>query len=79
MKMQAVSSDEDLFWIQDFWLRLLHGSDITDELMSEMKVHGTCKATDGTYICCRDTGHRGIHTNLRNQYVTFGVSQHVNN
>lgn len=52
--------------------------DITVELMDIYHAHGTCRATDGTYVCSLDVGHQGYHVDLQDRWVAFGVPHVVN-
>jgi hypothetical protein len=69
--MIEVGSDSQ-FWKEDFWARYPN-INIEDELMSALGVCGSCRASDGTYVCSLNVGHKGDHISLRDEYVVFEV------
>jgi hypothetical protein len=73
MQAEEVCGSNKEFWVEDFWARLLHGSDIGDELVTAMGVSGSCGVTDGEYRCSLDRGHVGNHIDLNDRFVTFEV------
>jgi hypothetical protein len=70
--IEETSSD----FAEYFWARFPN-TDISDELSATMGVSGSCRATDGTYICGLDVGHREDHIDLNDRWVVFEVP-HVN-
>jgi hypothetical protein len=72
MQAEEVCGSKEV-WVEDFWTRLLRGSDITDDLMTAMGVSGTCAVSDGEYRCSLDSSHVGNHIDLNDRFVTFEV------